>query len=147
MNSFRNNPVRGVVPTNHCLRGQTRMCLCHCSQDKSCFRDKAQADVSSADGILTVKRLQYNPETKVETIKPAWDARKQSWHWKRQNLHCSDFRDSFKELSWDRAALQVFNKRWLERNITDCPEFMQGWLQMKKKPALEANSQIKVKWL
>lgn len=63
------------------------------------FRDKAQADVSGADGILTVKRLQYNPETKIQTIKPAWNAKIQSWHWKKQNLHCSDFRDSFKELS------------------------------------------------
>lgn len=61
------------------------------------FRDKTQADVSCADAILTVKRLQYNPETKTEIMKPAWNAKKQSWHWKRQNLHCSDFRDSFKE--------------------------------------------------
>lgn len=38
------------------------------------FRDKAQADVLCADGILTVKRLQYNPGTKIETVKSAWNA-------------------------------------------------------------------------
>lgn len=38
------------------------------------FRDKAQADISCVDGILTVKRLQYNPGTKPETVKSAWNA-------------------------------------------------------------------------
>lgn len=35
---------------------------------------------------------------------------------------------------------------WKETS-QNCPEFMQGWLQIKRQPALEANSQIKMKWL
>lgn len=46
-----------------------------------------------------------------------------------------------------QSSSSGINKKWMERNITDCPEFMQGWLQIKRQPALEANSQIKMKWL
>lgn len=64
-------PCRGA--TNHQDR-DVFVSLLLLSAHAELFRDKAQADISCVDGILTVKRLQYNPGTKTETVKSAWNA-------------------------------------------------------------------------
>lgn len=63
---------------------------------------KAQADVSHSDVILTVKRLQYNPKGKNNNNKNSTECKETVLAVQHtgggKNLHCSDFRVSFKEL-------------------------------------------------